>query len=151
KDWAADIEAELIKTERLRTPGQTWIAGMVTGPGIGVQRGVPEILNEITVERPGAALGDESDLTSRRSSVLGVEVRGKDLDLFHGIDVLRAQHGTGRTRASRHSAIHHNDVLVGACAVDAEAAIADTIRVEGPDRAADDTRLEQCQVNRITA
>jgi len=98
-----------------------------------------------------AALGDKADLAGRRPAVFGAVVSCQNLNLLNRVDILRAKHGSGGTGASRDGAIHRHNVLIRAAAVDTEATIAHAVRIESADGSACNSRLKQCEVNRVPA
>ncbi len=124
---------------------------MVAGPIVGVEGGVAEVLDQIAMEVECAALGDETDLPAGGSAVLGVVVCGQDLHFLNGIDIQRSEHGTGRSSACGDRAVDHDDVLVRAATVNAEAAVRYAVGIEGADRAARNARLQEREIDRIAA
>src|SRR5439155_26462824 len=119
----ADVPPILVETEGRRTEVLFGERAVIACPIVRVERRVPEILHQVAMKTAGSALGHKADLAARRPAVLGGVVCSQDLDLLNAIDVLRAKHRTGGARSSRDGAVHHDDILVGAAAVDAEAAV----------------------------
>src|SRR5262249_34604420 len=151
EDRAAYVKSELVEPEWGRAAGLVHIRTQVARPAIGVQRRIPEILDQVAVEILRAALGHKPNLPRRGAPVLGVIVRSQNLHFLNTIYVLRAQHGSGGAGPRGDRSVHHHDILVRAAAVDTEAAIGDAVGVERADTAAPHTGLEQRQVNGIAA
>src|SRR5581483_709853 len=82
--WAADIEAEIVITERRSEVGGR---REIPLPCIGVHRGIAEILEQGAMEIRAAALGDDANLAACGTPVLGGVVRRQHLDFLSGIDV----------------------------------------------------------------
>ena len=81
-----------------------------------------------------AALGDEANLAAAGAPVLGHVVGGQHLDFLDGIDVLDADDRAGGSRAHGDGAVDRDRVLVGAAAVDVEAAVAEVVEAAAVER-----------------
>src|SRR2546425_10304269 len=62
---AAQVEAPLIETERVRAVRQLWNAASIALPTVRVERRVAVVLEGVSMEALRAALGDEPDLARR--------------------------------------------------------------------------------------
>ena len=151
EDGAVDVVAELVEAEGGGGGGFLEVRGVVADPGVGVEGGISEVFDEISVEGLTAGLGDEADLAGGGASVFGGVIGSQDLDFFDGVDVLRAEHGAGGAGAGGDGAIDHDDVFVGAATVDGEASVGNRIGIEGADGAAADTGFEESEINGVAA
>src|SRR5215471_11749822 len=133
EDGAAYIEAELVEAECGWGGRDSRIITLVARPGVGVERRIAEVFNQVAVEVARAALGDEANLSPGRAPIFGGVIGRQDLHLLDRIHVLRAEHRAGRTCAGRDGPIHHDDVLIRPPAVDAEASVTYTVRVKSAD------------------
>jgi hypothetical protein len=78
-------------------------------------------------------------------------VRRQDLHFLDGIGVERADHGAGRSRPRGDRAVHGDQVLVAAAAVDVEAAVGQAVGEKRIHRvAAADARLQHREVDRVS-
>ena len=123
RDRPAEGVAVLLVVERRRAGVLRGDAAAVARPGVGLQRLVAIEERGVAGEAAAAALGDEADLAAAGAAVLGHVVRGQHLDFLDGVDVLHADDRAGRAGADGDRAVDVDDVLVGAAAVDVEAAV----------------------------
>src|SRR5207245_9168562 len=130
---AAEMEAPLVKAERIGAVRNPRIAASVARLPCGVERGVAVVLEPIAMKLLRAAFGDEPDLSGGGAPVLGAKIRREHLHFLDRLDILRAKHRSRRPGPRGDRAIDHDDVFVVAAAVDAEAAVADAVGVERPD------------------
>ena len=145
------MESILVKAERIGSIRNPRIAASVARPTVGVERGVAVVLEPIAMKTLRAALGDEPDLSGGGAPVLGAKIRREHLHFLDRLDILRAEHRSRRPGPRGDRAIDHDDVFVVAAAVDAEAAVADAVGIERPDRPAADAGFERREIDRIPA
>ncbi len=152
EDRTAYIEAVLIESVRRRAARDLRERAVIPRPRVGVQGRVAEVLDQVAVKAPPAALRHEADLARRGAAVLGGVVRGEHLHFLHRVHIHRAQHRARRARARRHRAIDHHDVFIGPAAVDIKTAVAHAVGIEGADPLAADHARRQCgQIDGIAA
>src|SRR5690606_8562707 len=96
------------------------VRATVANPRVGVQRRVTEEVVRASVKVAGSALGHETDLTVRRTTVLGRIGGGQNLDLLDGVDVEHAQRRRARARAHRVDAVNRDRIAAAIAAVDVE-------------------------------
>ena len=95
EDRAADREPEVPLVERGNDRIGQLVAleilagGVAVDPGVGVEAVVAAVGVSRSVEVPGSALGHGADLRADRPAVLGLVVRGEDLDLLDRVDADR--------------------------------------------------------------
>ncbi len=93
--------------------------GALARPRIRVERIVLVAPEHVAAETLCTALGDESQLAGRRTSILGLIVRCQHLHFGDRVEVLRAHHETaGLADADRRRTIDGRDELIGAPTVD---------------------------------
>ena len=103
------------------------------------------------MERSCAELCHKPELPSRGTAVLCRVVCRQDLNFLDCVHIQSAQYRTGRVRASGNRPIHGDNIFVCPATIYVEAAITDTIRIEGTDTlAAHHTWSEGRQINRIS-
>jgi len=146
---STEVESPLIEAVRVGTVRQSCIAAAISLPLIRVEGGVAVVLEAVAVELLCAALGDEPNLACRGAPVLRAVIRRQDLHFLDGVDVLRTEHRSRGARPRRDRAVDRHEVLVGARAVDAEAAVRHAVGIEGADGAASHARLQRREEDRV--
>ena len=150
-DGAAERSAEVVDAQR-RGRRQERIVRGVAAPAVRVELVVAHVVVDAAVKIVAAALGDESDLPARRSTVLGQKVGRQHLHFLDGVDVERADHRAGRPRARGDRAVDRDEVLVVAASVDVEVAGREAVAEVRVSRiAGTDTGLEHREADRIAA
>src|SRR5205807_9835953 len=71
----AHVKPVLVEAVWRGAAGNLRDGAVVARPGIGVERGVAEILDQVAVKRPRAALGYEANLAGRRAAIFRRVVR----------------------------------------------------------------------------
>src|SRR5262245_57840508 len=145
------MKAPLIEAVRIGAVREAWIPATIALPLVRVECGIAVVLEGVAVKLLGAAFGGEANLAGGRAAVLRALARREHLDFLDGLDVLGAEHRPRGARARRDGAIDRHEVLVGARAVDAEAPVGHTVRIERADGAAADAWLERREIDRVAA
>src|SRR5262245_36506478 len=92
EDGAAHIEAELVEAECRWGGRDSRIIALIARPGVGVERRIAEVFNQVAVEVARATLGDEANLAPGRAPIFGGVIGRQDLHFLDRIHVLRAEH-----------------------------------------------------------
>src|SRR5262249_56211788 len=90
----------------------------------------------------GAGFGDEPDLAAAGATVLGHVIPGQHLHFLNRVHVLDADDRARRARPNRRRPVDGDVVLVGAAAVDVEAAVAEIGEAARIEIAAHHTHLQ---------
>ena len=101
-EGAVQVPAELVVVEALPLG-----ARIIASPGVGVQRGVAEVLEGAAVEVARAALGNHADLAAGSAAVLSRIAGGQHLHLRGRVHVGHADAGAVGAGA------HHRRAIVG--------------------------------------
>src|SRR5262249_21522909 len=113
---AAEVVSELIVVNGSCNSCRKGIG--VASPGIGVKRGIAEVLVSSAVELVSAGLGGDADLRAGTPAKFGSVIGGQNLDFLGGIHVGSADAGAVRTRTRAGGAIERDQIFRVARAVE---------------------------------